>query len=171
MRFSAGSIIARASSGSRSRNSSVESLMSANSAVTVLRSPSVSSGASGGAEVKRISVLVGVICVETRAAGAPLGSSGLPQSSQNADDDVFSAPHLGQRFVSGLPQEAQNFRPVVLSVPHFVHRIALPLRGTWPLVSLIGRKQRQSAAPTEEQQKHTVHARRQLARQPRFHSL
>src|SRR6185437_4667130 len=155
MRFSAGSIIARASSGSRSRSSSVESLMSANSAVTVLRSPSVGIGASGGAEVKRISVLVGVICVETRAAGDAFDTSALPQSSQYADDGAFSAPHFAHRLVSGLPQEAQNFRPVVLSVPHFVQRIALPLRGTWPLVSLIGRKQRQSAAPTEEQQKHT----------------
>jgi hypothetical protein len=36
-----GSTIARASSGSRSRISSVEPLMSANSAVTVLRSPSI----------------------------------------------------------------------------------------------------------------------------------
>jgi hypothetical protein len=38
--LSAGSMIARASSGSRSRISSVEPLMSANNAVTVLRSPS-----------------------------------------------------------------------------------------------------------------------------------
>src|SRR6185437_6889263 len=126
MRFSAGSIIARASSGSRSRNSSVESLMSANSAVTVLRSPSVGSGASGGAEVKRISVLVGFICVETSAAGDSLRVRALPQSSQNSDEGAFSPPHFGQRFVSGLPQAAQNFRPVVLSAPHFVHRIALP---------------------------------------------
>src|SRR5271170_1909934 len=43
MRRSAGSTIARASSGSRSCSSSVDPLMSANSAVTVLRSPSATS--------------------------------------------------------------------------------------------------------------------------------
>ena len=48
----------------------------------------------------------------------------MPQSSQNADEGAFSAPHLGQRMESGLPQAAQNFLPVVLSAPHFVHRIA-----------------------------------------------
>jgi hypothetical protein len=88
------------------------------------------------------------------ATGAALLTSAVPQSSQNVDDGAFSAPHFEQRLDSGLPQAGQNFRPVLLSTPHLVQRIALPLRGTWPLVSLIGRKQRESAAPTEEQQKH-----------------
>jgi hypothetical protein len=50
----------------------------------------------------------------------------VPQSSQNADDGAFSAPHFGQRLDSGLPHAAQNFLLVVLSVPHLVQRIALP---------------------------------------------
>src|SRR6185312_14370961 len=106
----------------------VEPLMSANSAVTVLRSPSVGSGASGGAEVKRISVLVGVICVETRAAGDAFDASALPQSSQNADEGAFSALQFAHRTDNGLPHAAQNLRPVLLSTPHFEQRIALPLK-------------------------------------------
>jgi hypothetical protein len=50
----------------------------------------------------------------------------VPQSSQNADEGAFSAPHLGQRLDNGLPHAAQNFLFVVLSVPHLVQRIALP---------------------------------------------
>jgi len=51
--FSAGSMIARASSGSRSSISSIDPLMSANNAVTVLRSPSSRSpaGCSGAMRI------------------------------------------------------------------------------------------------------------------------
>ncbi len=57
-----------------------------------------------------------------------LAVSAVPQSSQNADEGPFSAPHFGQRLDSGLPQAAQNFLLVVLSVPHLVQRIRLTLR-------------------------------------------
>ena len=50
----------------------------------------------------------------------------MPQSSQNADEGAFSAPHFGQRLDSGLPHAAQNFLPLVLSVPQLVQRIPLP---------------------------------------------
>ena len=50
----------------------------------------------------------------------------VPQSSQNADEGTFAAPHFGQRLDSGLPHAAQNFLFVVLSVPHLVQRITLP---------------------------------------------
>ena len=73
---SAGSIIARASSGSRSCISSVEPLMSANSAVTVLRSPSRFSAADESAT--RIGESFDFF--DDAAAGAP---NGAPQSSQN----------------------------------------------------------------------------------------
>ncbi len=53
-------MIARASSGSRSSISSVEPLMSANSAVTVLRSPSIVMEGSGSAGITRISKVVDV---------------------------------------------------------------------------------------------------------------
>src|SRR5712691_7146569 len=59
-------------------------------------------------------------------ADAALPTSAAPQSSQNADEGAFSAPHFGQRLDSGLPHAAQNFLLVVLSVPHLVQRIALP---------------------------------------------
>jgi hypothetical protein len=59
----------------------------------------------------------------------------LPQSSQNADEGAFSAPHFGQRLGSGLPHAAQNFLLVVLSVPHLVQRIALPGNPSdWPFL-------------------------------------
>jgi len=50
----AGSTMARASSGSRSSISSIEPLISANNAVTVLRSPSIVVEASGCSGVTRI---------------------------------------------------------------------------------------------------------------------
>jgi hypothetical protein len=53
----------------------------------------------------------------------------VPQSSQNADEGAFSAPHAGQGLESKLPQTAQNFRPVTLSVPHLSHRITPPSTG------------------------------------------
>ena len=59
-------------------------------------------------------------------ADSGLPASAAPQSSQNADEGAFSAPHFGQRLDNGLPQVAQNFLPVVLSFPHLVQRIALP---------------------------------------------
>jgi hypothetical protein len=57
---------------------------------------------------------------------AAFPASAVPQSSQNADDGAFSAPHFGQRPDRGPPQAAQNFLPVVLSVPHLVQRIDSP---------------------------------------------
>ena len=49
----------------------------------------------------------------------------MPQSSQNADEGAFSAPHFAQRWDIGLPHAAQNFLLVVLSVPQLVQRIAI----------------------------------------------
>jgi hypothetical protein len=61
-------------------------------------------------------------------AGGALLTRPLPQSSQNADDGAFPAPHFGQRRESGLPHAAQNRRPLVLSAPHFEQCIAYPWR-------------------------------------------
>src|SRR3984893_14718985 len=124
MSCSTGSTIARASSGSRSRINSVEPLMSANSAVTVLRSPSIVDEASGCSGVTRISEAVNP-AGEPVVAGAAIPASAAPQSSQKADDGAFSAPHFEQRLDRGLPHAAQNFLLVVLSVPHLLQRIAL----------------------------------------------
>jgi hypothetical protein len=107
----AGSMIARASSGSRSCSISVDPFMSANSAVTVLRSPSIFSLA--GVSATRIGESLDFFA---EAAEAP--PSAAPQSSQNLAVAEFSAPHFEHRFDSGPPHSGQNFLPDVLSVPH-----------------------------------------------------
>src|SRR5712692_10428928 len=70
--------------------------MSANSAVTVLRSPSI----------------VSEVCSSDpmRTPSAAFAAEGLPPSA------TTSVP-------SALPQSAQNFSPGIASVPHFEQRI------------------------------------------------
>src|ERR1700675_2452952 len=96
MSLSAGSMMARASSGSRSRISSVEPLISANSAVTALRSPS---GSPSAAREK-----VAADSAEcSLAPWAPVaGERAAPQSQQKRLVSGFSAPHLAQRIL--LPE-------------------------------------------------------------------
>src|ERR1700730_14754290 len=128
-------MMTRASSGSRSSISSVEPLMSANSAVTVLRSPSIVAEGSCCSRVTRILGAVDAACGELVAAGAARPARAAPPSSQNADDGAFSPPHFGQRLDSGLPHAAQNFLLVVLSVAHLVQRIALLGKTSdWPFL-------------------------------------
>src|SRR6266849_6611318 len=117
-------MIARASSGSRSSISSVEPLMSANSAVTVLRSPSIAS------EVCR-SGATRTPPSAPAADGLPPSAtrsvpSALPQSAQNFAPGALSALQFEQRFDSGLPHSAQNFLPGIPSVPHFEQRMCPP---------------------------------------------
>src|SRR5229473_1826058 len=121
MSFSAGSMIARASSGSRSSINSIEPLMSANSAVTVLRSPSIAS------EVWR-SGAMRTPPSASAADGLPPSAttsvpSALPQSPQNFFSGGFSAPHRAHRFASAAPQSPQNSLPAGLSAPHFAQCI------------------------------------------------
>src|SRR5713101_9009045 len=109
-------MIERASSGSRSSINSVEPLMSANSAVTVLRSPSGTAGAVCSAEI----VISGVINEDAcDGALAFMAVSAVPQSPQKRLLGGFSTPHFGQQFVNGAPQSPQNFLPAGLSLPHF----------------------------------------------------
>ena len=90
--------------------------MSANRAVTVLRSPSVTSTDASAGAVKR-------------TAGSTAGDdsvatlSDVPQSEQNFAPNALSEPHFEHRFDKGLPHSAQNFLPVSLSVPHFAQRM------------------------------------------------
>src|SRR3954454_1968623 len=93
MSVRAGSTMARASSGSRSRINSVELLMSANNAVTVLRSPS---GTAEAADDESIG----------ESAGRSIGPRALdgfnnetPQSPQKRLDSGLSAPHFEQRIL------------------------------------------------------------------------
>src|SRR5216683_3190034 len=120
MSLSAGSIIARASSGSRSSISSVEPRISANSAVTVLRSPSMAS---------EVSVCAGWRTIPNAEAAAGNFAGGFtaraaPQSAQNFELVVFSTPQFGQRSARWLPHSAQNRLPGKLSVPHFEQRMS-----------------------------------------------
>src|SRR5271169_6868317 len=111
MMRSAGSIIARASSGSRSSISSIEPLMSANSAVTVLRSPSGSeqSGCSG---VMRTADGASATGDPAFALTEPMPlPRALPQSAQNLAAGALSEPQFEQRLDNGLPHSAQNFLP------------------------------------------------------------
>src|SRR5713101_3269472 len=113
--------MARASSGSRCRINSVEPLMSANNAVTVLRSPSTAS------EICR-SGAIRTPPSAPAANGLPSSTptslpSSRPQSAQNFEPGAFSELQFEQRFDSGLPHSAQNFLPGIPSVPHFEQRI------------------------------------------------
>jgi hypothetical protein len=103
--------------------------MSANSAVTVLRSPSIVVEVS----CSRVTLITGAIdpSDEPIAADVALPDSAAPQSSQNADEGAFSAPHFAQLRDSGLPHAAQNFLAVVLSVPQFEQRIGLLRAGCY----------------------------------------
>src|SRR6516162_805417 len=115
--------MARASSGSRSSIRSIDPLMSANSILTVLRSPSSLSAAD--ASETRIGASLDFL-----AGPAEATSSGAPQSSQNLAVAELSAPHLVHRFDIGLPHSGQNFLPDVLSVPHLEQCIEPPVRAS-----------------------------------------
>src|ERR1700687_5411451 len=105
MMRSAGSMMARASSGSRSRSSSVEPLMSANSAVTVLRSPFATSAtaADGGR-------IVDFVVASVRGAA---------HSPQNRAAGEFSNPHCEHRDLNGDAHCSQNLSPAGFSAPQF----------------------------------------------------
>src|SRR5580658_8044883 len=116
--LSAGSTIARASSGSRFSISSIDPLISAKSAVTVFRSPALAdkSGNSRAGVASPEAVLA--------AAGRlPFASRLKPQSRQNFAGAVYSAPHLGHLAANGLPHSAQNLVPAGFSELHLGQRI------------------------------------------------
>src|SRR5260370_37480423 len=123
MSFNAGSTMARASSGSRSSINSIEPLMSANSAVTVLRSPSGSepSGCSGATRTG--DGACGADAPALASAEPRPSPRALPQSAQNLAAGALSEPQFEQTLDNGLPHSAQNFVPGIPSVPHFKQRI------------------------------------------------
>src|SRR6266852_7431702 len=114
MSFSAGSTIVRATSGSRSRINSVEPLISANSAVTLLRSPSTGCGPSIARTV--------VDDLGRSGIGDP-GTSSVVHCPQNLNPVGFSKRQLGQTSASAAVHCPQNFIPSGLSKPHLEHRI------------------------------------------------
>jgi len=111
--------MARASSGSKSCSSSVEPLMSANNAVTVLRSPS--SEASAVPPLTFIDELVEV------GAWSDLLvlSNGVAHSKQNLALGGFSALQEAQRRANGEAHSTQNFARSGFSAPHFEQALRL----------------------------------------------
>src|SRR5450755_264507 len=109
----AGSMIARASSGSRLRIHSVEPLMSANSAVTVLRSPSGTSplGESTLTLIPLASSLIGCF-------GPAADPNEVPHSWQNFAFTGLAKPHFGQQPLNDSPHSMQNFAPAAFSALH-----------------------------------------------------
>ena len=97
---------------------SIDPLMSANSAVTVLRSPSSDADEA-----------LGAIRIADSAAGCGLAAAAVdvvndaPHSPQNFSPGWLEAPHFEQVRLSGAPQFAQNLRPSRLSLPHFEQRM------------------------------------------------
>src|SRR5215472_3242673 len=107
--------MALASSGSRSSISSVEPLISANSAVTVLRSPSTFSGAALSRRTRTLSEVFNRPATEC--------ARDAPQESQNRASGRFSPPHDGHRGENRVPHLSQNLALSRLSAPHFEQRI------------------------------------------------
>src|SRR5580704_9617653 len=97
---SAGSIIARASSGSRSAISSVEPLMSAKRAVTVLRSLSSDPWVSDASGSIRISAVLSGVGAEPVEEGTADEWSPRPHLPQNLAAEMFSKPHEAHDFLN-----------------------------------------------------------------------
>src|SRR6266851_5766679 len=110
--------MARASSGSRSRINSVEPLISANSAVTVLRSPSRTSCPLSSAVTPVDEARSGPFCVLSSLSDAPqlrqnfaAGPAGVRHERQMVCN---LAPHCSQKAASlefSLPQPEQRILP------------------------------------------------------------
>src|SRR5215471_12498010 len=117
-------IIARASSGSRSSINSVEPLMSANSAVTVLRSPSVSAAEDSVAlKLIEAGVLALADWLEAVAPAAP--TSAVAHCPQKSAAGEFSNPHFAQRRLNGAAHCSQNLSPSGFSAPQLEQRISV----------------------------------------------
>src|SRR5215472_11047536 len=116
--------MARASSGSRSSISSIDPLMSANSAVTVLRSPSGIAWASASPVTVSVGAPAPALGIRVADAAPRSGDNEVPQSPQNFLSSGFSAPHLGQGLASCAPQSPQNLFPEGLSERHLLQRIS-----------------------------------------------
>jgi len=104
--------------------------MSANRAVTVLRSPPAASAAACSSPTR-------TDCSATDAGGfalevAPRAAvSAAPHSPQNLNSGGLSSPQRGHLRRSAAPQLPQNFIPAGLSVVQAAHRIGIefiPLR-------------------------------------------
>ena len=98
--------------------------MSANSAVTVFRSPSSASGELLSGATRTLET--DPCGVEVTAAPARF-VSGAPHLPQKSDVGGFSVLHFAQCFASAFPHFAQKLF-VGLFVPHFEQRFDAPVR-------------------------------------------
>jgi hypothetical protein len=117
------SIIARASLESSSAINSVEPLMSANSAVTVLRSPSIAPDA-GASTATMISDLIEETVAE---AAAFLGPIAVPHFLPNRAPGLTDALHAGQNNSSFTLHSSQHEASAVLSWLPDEQRIGSPV--------------------------------------------
>src|SRR5579872_541189 len=115
-------MIARASSGSRSCSSSVEPLISANSAVTVLRSPSIASGTA----LSGVTVICDFGDETVAEAAALVGPIAVPHFLQNRAPGLTDALHAGQINSSLAPHPSQHEASPGLSWLQDGHRIGAP---------------------------------------------
>jgi hypothetical protein len=102
--------------------------MSANSAVTVLRSPSIASGELLSGATRTLEA--DPCCVEVPATTPAPFVSGAPHFPQKSDVGGFSALHFAQCLESAFPHFAQKLFVEGLFVPHFEQRIGLPKEAT-----------------------------------------
>src|SRR5712671_4527174 len=121
MRSSTGSRSFWASSGSRSTSSSVEPLMSANSTVTCLRSPSRAI-----LEVRILSARCwGGYCLgEAKRGSSARGFWGRPHWGQNLASDDTRLPQVAQACPTGAAHCSQNLASAGVSWPQLGHLIA-----------------------------------------------
>jgi len=120
--------MARASSGSRSSIRSIDPLMSANSIVTVLRSPS-NSADGWSAAFWLIDPGNSALVMGRRGDAAPADDfRGDAHSPQKRAAGEFSNPHFAQCCLNGAAHCSQNLSPSGFSAPHFAQRTrsALP---------------------------------------------
>src|SRR6516225_10042151 len=115
-------MMVRASSGSRSSIRSIDPLMSANSMVTIFRSPSNSAG--GWSAVLWLIDSGNSALAMGRRGDAVLGDdfSGAAHSPQKRAAGEFSNPHFAQSCLNGAAHWSQNFSPSGFSAPHFPQR-------------------------------------------------
>src|SRR5205823_14650374 len=99
-----------------SSNRSIDPVTSANSAVTVMRSPS-SDCVRAGSGAMRTSDLG----PESIAGGDAGSRSAAPHCPQNLNEGGFSNPHFGHLLPNGAAQLPQNFMPCGFSVPQLEH--------------------------------------------------
>src|SRR5258708_18060632 len=113
-------MVAGGSSGLRWCCRWVEPLISANSAVAVLRSPSIEDASAGSAATR----IAGAEPATAAALPEPSPTpSGAAHSPQNFAVGAFSKPHLTHRRPNGAAHSLQNLRPAGFSAPHFAQRI------------------------------------------------